>query len=147
MKKTVAKTDWPVLISTCLAAGGIGMMLILCFLIGFGLNTFVGKEAVYVCAGLLLLNLVLLRWRENRLEAGMTPILRRVQLVFVCTWHIGAALLLFALLLGICGIGFGKLWIKLPCLLGTIFLPCGWFGNLIIFDRRRRASQVAQSKK
>ena len=70
MKKKT-KTDWLVLITTCLAAGGIGTVIIFCFLIGFGLNTMVGKEALYIGAGLLLINLIVIWRREARLEAGM----------------------------------------------------------------------------
>ena len=142
-----SKTDWPVLITTCLAAGGIGTVLLFCFLIGFGLNTLVGKEALYVGAGLLLINLFVIRRREAHLEAGMTPILRRMHTAFVWTWRIGGALLLAALVLGICGVGFGKLWVKLPCLIGTILLPIGWLGHLGTFFRRKRASEVARAKK
>ena len=96
MKKHT-KTDWLVLITTCLAAGGIGTVIIFCFLIGFGLNTMVGKEALYIGAGLLLINLIVIWRREARLEAGMTPILRRMHTIFVWTWKIGAVLLLIAL--------------------------------------------------
>ena len=146
MKKHT-KTDWLVLITTCLAAGGIGTVIIFCFLIGFGLNTMVGKEALYIGAGLLLINLIVIWRREARLEAGMTPILRRMHTIFVWTWKIGAVLLLIALVLGICGVGFGKFWVKLPCLIGTILLPIGWLGNLITFTRRRRASEIVRAKK
>lgn len=147
MKNAAGKTDWAVQITTCLAVGGIGTVLILCFLIGFGLNTMVGKEALYVGAGLLLVNLGVIRWREKQLEAGMTEVLRRIHLVFVWMWRVGAALLLIALVLGIFHVGFGNLWVKLPCLIGTILLPLGWLGNLITYDRRKKASEVASSKK
>lgn len=145
-KHTGGKTDWPVQITTCLAAGGIATVIIMCFLIGFGLHTVVGKEALYVGALLLLINLFVIRRREAQLKAGMTVILRRIHFVFVWMWRIGAALLLIALVLGICRVGFGKLWVKLPCLIGTILLPLGWLGNLITFDRRRKASEIAKSK-
>lgn len=147
MKKAAEKAAWAVRITTCLAVGGIGMVLILCFLIGFGLNTMVGKEALYVGAALLLINLFVIRQREKQLDAGMTVVLRRIHLAFVWIWRIGAALLLIALVIGICRVGFGNLWVKLPCLIGTILLPIGWLGNLITYDRRRNASEIARIKK
>ena len=41
--------DIPVLLTGCLAAGGAGMFLIMSVLIGFGVSTLIGREAMYLC--------------------------------------------------------------------------------------------------
>ena len=51
--------DIPVLLTGCLAAGGAGMFLIMSVLIGFGVSTLIGREAMYLCLLLELVNLLL----------------------------------------------------------------------------------------
>ena len=48
--------DIPVLLTGCLAVGGAGMFLIMSVLIGFGVSTLIGREAMYLCLLLELVN-------------------------------------------------------------------------------------------
>ena len=108
------------LITSCLAFGGLGMAVIMCFLIGFGLNTVVGKEAIYTAFALQGLNLLTLH-RQGREKSRATG-------VFLWIWVCGAVLLLTALVLGLFRLGFVSPWVRWPCLGGTILLPVGWLG-------------------
>lgn len=150
MKSTIQRRDWVFLITVCLAFGGMGAAFILCFLIGFGLHTFVGKEALYTAFGLQTLNLIVLRVRERRLRRegapAAAPKMRRVHLCFAWCWRIGAACLLLSLLLAICGTSFGSLWVRIPCVVGTILTPICWLGALASYHRRRQAFLTVQEK-
>lgn len=57
--------DIPVLLTGCLAAGGAGMFLIMSVLIGFGVSTLIGREAMYLCLLLELVNLLVLHARAR----------------------------------------------------------------------------------
>jgi hypothetical protein len=59
--------DIPVLLTGCLAAGGAGMFLIMSVLIGFGVSTLIGREAMYLCLLLELVNLLVLHARAGAL--------------------------------------------------------------------------------
>lgn len=146
MKASDIKKDKLILLTTCLAAGGIGMAVIFCFLIGFGLNTMVGKEALYAAAVLLILNLWAIRHREKEWKPERSAALRRGRTLCNRLWQLGIALLLLALIFGIFGVRFGDLRVKLPCLLGTIFLPLGWLGALLIFRYETKKQEPVPAK-
>ena len=57
--------DIPVLLTGCLATGGAGMFLIMSVLIGFGVSTLIGREAMYLCLLLELVNLLVLHARSR----------------------------------------------------------------------------------
>ena len=90
--------DIPVLLTGCLAAGGAGMFLIMSVLIGFGVSTLIGREAMYLCLLLELVNLLVLHARAGALlRSGKAPqpspkmrLLRRVSGI---GWLTGAVLL------------------------------------------------------
>lgn len=66
--------DIPVLLTGCLAAGGAGMFLIMSVLIGFGVSTLIGREAMYLCLLLELVNLLVLHARAGALlRSGKAP--------------------------------------------------------------------------
>lgn len=138
------------LITVCLAFGGVGAAFIFCFLIGFGLHTFVGKEALYTAFGLQALNLLVIRVRERQLRQTGAPAasvkMRRVHLCFALLWRIGAACLLLSIVLAVCGVGYGSLWVRIPCIVGTVLTPIGWLGALASFYRRRQAALSAGEK-
>ena len=150
MKPTLRRHDWLIGLTVCLAFGGVGAAFILCFLIGFGLHTFIGKEALYIAFGLQALNLAVIRVRERQLRLGGAPTasvkMRRVHLCFAWFWRIGAVCLLFSLVLAICGMSFSSLLVRIPCVVGTILTPLGWLGALASFHRRRQAALVASER-
>lgn len=131
MKTATLRRDWPMLITTCLAFGGLSTALIMCLLIGFGLNTYVGKEALYLAAGLLLMNYLFVAYRDRALKK--TTLHRVIAISFFAA----ESLLAEALLLGICGVSFGSLWVKLPCLIGSCALPLSWGGRLLLHFRKQ----------
>lgn len=150
MKSTLRRHDWLIALTVCLAFGGIGAAFILCFLIGFGLHTFVGKEALYVAFVLQALNLAVIRLRERQLRLGGAPTasvkMRRVHLCFAWSWRVGALCLLLSLVLALCGVSFGSPWVRIPCIVGTILTPLGWLGALASLHRRRQAALVASER-
>lgn len=133
MKTDPIKYDWPVLITTCMAVGGIFTVLFLCVFVGFGLNSLVGKEALYVCLSLNAVNVValLLRRRQLPRKAHASRLLRLLDALALPVWCAGTAALLFALVAGLCGAQFGSASVYYPCLIGTILVPIGWLGILI----------------
>lgn len=147
MKTSHPRQDLLLLITVCLAIGGIGAAFILCFLIGFGLHTFVGKEALYTAFGLQTLSLAVVRIRERQLRLKGAPSasikMRRVHLCFAWSWRVGAVCLLSSLVMALCGISFGSLWVRILCVVGAILTPLGWLGALASLHRRRQAALVA----
>lgn len=150
MQRKLPKHDWLTLLTGCLACGGIGAVLIMCFLIGFGLHTFVGKEALYTAFALQAVNLATIRLRERQLRLANAPAasvkMRRLHLCFAWSWRIGAVALLLSLILAVCGVSFGSLWVRIPCIFGTVLTPLGWLGALTSFRRRKQAALVQQER-
>ena len=129
--------DVPVLLTGCLAAGGAGMFLIMSVLIGFGVSTLIGREAMYLCLLLELINLLVLHARAGALlRSGKAPqpspkmrLLRRVSGI---GWLTGAVLLVGSLAL---------------LLFGLPVMMLSWAGCLIVFRRlRMSAAACAQEK-
>lgn len=151
MKTTPHRRDWLIALTVCLAFGGLGAAFILCILIGFGLHTFIGKEALYIAFGLQALNLVVIRVREQQLRLDGAPAasvkMRRVRLCFAWLWRVGAVCLLLSLILAICGVSFRNPWVRVPCTVGAILTPLGWLGALACLHRRRQAALVASAQK
>ena len=136
--------DIPVLLTGCLAAGGAGMFLIMSVLIGFGVSTLIGREAMYLCLLLELINLLVLHARAGALlRSGKAPqpspkmrLLRRVSGI---GWLTGA-LLLF-------GLPLANIWVKLAAYIGVPVMMLSWAGCLIVFRRlRMSAAACAQEK-
>lgn len=150
MQRKLLQHDWLTLLTGCLACGGIGAAFIMCFLIGFGLHTFVGKEALYTAFGLQAVNLAAIRLRERQLRLANAPAasvkMRRLHLCFAWSWRIGAGALLLSLVLAICGVSFGSLWVRISCILGTVLALLGWLGALASFRRRKQAALVQQER-
>ena len=148
MKQKLPQRDWAILLTTCLAFGGIGAVVILCLLIGFGIHTFVGKETLYTAFALQAVNLIVIRVRELQLRRAGAPAasakMRRVHLILAWIWRVGAACLVVSLVLAVCGFGFGSLPVRIPCIVGAVLAPLGWLGALASFHRRRQAALVAQ---
>lgn len=136
--------DIPVLLTGCLAAGGAGMFLIMSVLIGFGVSTLIGREAMYLCLLLELVNLLVLHARAGALlRSGKAPqpspkmrLLRRVSGI---GWLTGAVLLV--------GLPLANIWVKLAAYIGVPVMMLSWAGCLIVFRRlRMSAAAYAQEK-
>lgn len=136
--------DIPVLLTGCLAAGGAGMFLIMSVLIGFGVSTLIGREAMYLCLLLELVNLLVLHARAGALlRSGKAPqpspkmrLLRRVSGI---SWLTGAVLLV--------GLPLANIWVKLAAYIGVPVMMLSWAGCLIVFRRlRMSAAACAQEK-
>ena len=125
------RSDVLLRILTCLALGGMVMALWLCVLIGFGIHTTVGKEALYLCLLLQVPQLTVAALRLRREKAALGKALRQLLCLFGCLWCGGAALLLFSLGMALAGRSYGSVWVSLPCLIGMICAALGWVGQLV----------------
>ena len=144
--------DIPVLLTGCLAAGGARMFLIMSVLIGFGVSTLIGREAMYLCLLLELINLLVLHARAGALlRSGKAPqpspkmrLLRRVSGI---GWLTGAVLLVGSLALLLFGLPLANIWVKLAAYIGVPVMMLSWAGCLIVFRRlRMSAAAYAQEK-
>lgn len=129
------KRDVLLRISTCLALGGVVMALWLCGLIGFGIHTTVGKEALYLCLLLQLPQLAAAAVRLRRERAAVGATLRLLLRLFAGLWCGGAAVLLFSLAMALAGFSYGSVWVSLPCTAGTVCVALGWAGQLVCLWR------------
>lgn len=129
--------DIPVLLTGCLAAGGAGMFLIMSVLIGFGVSTLIGREAMYLCLLLELVNLLVLHARAGALLRSGSGI----------GWLTGAVLLVGSLALLLFGLPLANIWVKLAAYIGVPVMMLSWAGCLIVFRRlRMSAAACAQEK-
>ncbi len=136
--------NWPVFLSVCLAFGGIGNVIVMCFLIGFGFHTFVGKEALYIAFALQVFSILVSAQSERRTASGAvkhTPSkkMHRFRLISFSIWALGALALLVSLGMCIAGVRFVNEWVKLLCVGGAILTPIGWIGLLMASHRRQTA--------
>ena len=124
------------------------MFLIMSVLIGFGVSTLIGREAMYLCLLLELINLLVLHARAGALlRSGKAPqpspkmrLLRRVS-------GIGAVLLVGSLALLLFGLPLANIWVKLAAYIGVPVMMLSWAGCLIVFRRlRMSAAACAQEK-
>lgn len=139
------KKDWLLRIMGCLAFGGMGAVIVMCFFIGFGFGTVIGKEAVYLCLLLETLHLLVLRRRARALlRSGAAPQpakrMRRLHLAVVWIWRCGAILLLVSLGLLLCGLSPANTWVSSSCWVGFVLILVGWLGNLLTFQRLRQSA-------
>ncbi len=144
------KQNWPAVISLCLAFGGIVTVIVICFLIGFGLHSAVGKDALYVAFALQVINLIVMKYMENRPAQGKkhhTPSkkMRKFRLIVFLIWASGALLLSASLLLVFCGLHMTNAWVRYTCIAGAILSPIGWIGLLMAAHRQHQATLVVNS--
>lgn len=145
MKKnsSAQKRDIPLTVAVCFAAGGIGMLLVVCLFIGFGVHTAAGSEALYISFALQAISLILIRLRERRLQAlppATSQKMQRVRLICAWAWRVFALAMMAPLLLwGIFHISPAIPWLKVPCLIGVFGLPVSWLGVLGCYHRRQLA--------
>ena len=138
------KRNLAVLIPVCLAFGGLGNILVMCILIGFGIHTTVGTEAIYVALALEFVSLLACSRQERGLE-GEHPHyvagekIRRFRRICGMLWLLGAGLLLIALILALCGVRTTSLWVRIPTIAGLVFTPIGWIGLLLSYHHRHEA--------
>ena len=138
------KRNWSVVIPVCLAFGGLGNILIMCILIGFGFHTVVGKQAIYVALALEALSLLACACHEHRLEkehpnyAAGAKILRFRRICGVI-WFAGVGALLISLALILFGLRMTNIWVRIPCIMGLILAPVGWIGLLLSYHHRQEA--------
>ena len=133
----------------CLAFGGVGMAIILCFLIGFGIHSVVGKEAVYICWLLMAASVLTLTLRERSVckkRRKASGRMFRVRLMFQLLWHLATLLLLASLLLLLFGMSLSNTWVMHLCLFGVCCLPGGWLGMLLCLHRGWQAAVLHPPK-
>lgn len=141
----------PLFIAVCLAFGGIGTIGVICFFIGFGLHSTVGKYAIYVAFFLELLSL-LADFFTNKRYTGMqknhipSVKMRRFRLISAIVWFCGATLLLSSLGLILGGMNMTARLPRYFCLFGCLLAPMGWLGLLMSSHRQRQALQVLNSQ-
>ncbi len=138
------KRNWSVLIPVCLAFGGLGNIIVMCVLIGFGIHTTVGKEAIYVALALECISLLACSRWERRLKTAHPNYIagekiRRFRRICGMLWLLGAGLLMLSLILALCGLRMTGLWVRIPCIAGLILAPIGWIGLLLSYHHRQEA--------
>lgn len=144
--------DLAVKLMLCLCAGAVAMAVVMCFFIGFGLNSTVGKEALYLCRVILGASLWLCLRRERLLEQQAERLPPRVKKMRILrgvsfgVWCASTVLLLLSLTCAICRLGYGSFWVKYPCAIGAAAMPVGWLGLTVCFRRRRTAIACAERK-
>lgn len=124
----------------CLALGGAGMLFIMSVLIGFGVSTVVGREALYICLLLQTCNLAAVFSRgQTLLHTGLAPTpSKKMQLLRrLCggLWIVGALLLLLSLALILFRLPMANFWVKLTCYCGIVMAMAGWVGSLAAYQR------------
>ena len=122
-------------LTTCLALGGTLTTLWICAVIGFGLHTTVGKEALYLWLVLQALQLLSAAVRLRRGGATLSRGLRLALRGLLCLWCGGVVALLVSLGAALAGLSYGSVWVSLPCTIGTICISAGWAGQLVCLWR------------
>lgn len=145
MKLLEPGKDWPARVTACLACGGVLMALILCLFIGFGLNTDVGREALYIAVLMQAANVAVIRLHERKIAKvkAFPPSSRKMTVVRLSAlnlWRVGAICLLLSVFLTLFGVSLADLWVKLTCWVGSALLFLGWSGILICYHRRHQAA-------
>lgn len=118
-------------VSLCVAIGGLGTVIIMCWLIGFGFHTTVGKEALYVCFALQSLNLLCMRLQQKE-DAAPSREQRLCNCSLGLVWLAGATMLLVSLVLILFGVSKGNFWVKTTCIAGFVAAQLGWLGLLLM---------------
>lgn len=132
--------DWLLRLSVCLAAGGLGMVAVMCLFVGFGFSTVIGKEAVYLYLLLQSGNVALITLRERRLlRTAQAPVpskrMRLLRLGVKWLWRLGALTLLASLAMVLGGMLLSNPWVVLTCWFGFFMTAVGWLGCLMTHHR------------
>lgn len=151
-KQPNIRRDLPVRVASCVAMGGILTVGIICLFVGFGFNTVVGREAVYLSGLFLIINVLLTQCRERRLVRQkvfppMSGGMHRFCAVVNCGWILGVLLLLSSGALLLCGVGLANFWSSFTVISGYVLALLGWAGNLMAYHRRRMAAMVVEQEK
>ena len=138
-------------ISICLAIGGLVTIVVICFLIGFGLHSIVGKYALYTALFLQALSLLVNHATDRRYDKSASiyhpsPKMVRFRLMVRTLWTLGLALHLGVLCLLLLGMDPGEPWVRCLCIPGVILSPLGWMGILLASHRKRSAILVLLSR-
>jgi hypothetical protein len=141
----------PLFLSLCLAFGGIGTVGVICFFIGFGLHSLVGKYAIYTAFFLEVMSLVADRLANKgyvRLQNQYSPSrkMKQIRLYSTVLWLLGAVALLLSLALILFGMGMARPLPRFLCVTGCVLAPTGWMGILIASHRQRQALQVLNTQ-
>ncbi len=141
----------PLKLSVCLALGGMVTIGIICFLIGFGFHSPVGKYALYTALflqGVCLLVNHLTDRSYSGLHVAYTPSfkMRRFRRTAQLLWTIGSALLLAALLLMLLGMAPTDSAVRYLTIIGLPLCPLGWLGLLMESHHRRTATVTLCAK-
>ncbi len=139
-------------ISVCLATGGLVTVGIICFFIGFGIHSPVGKYALYTALFLQALCLVVNRIVDRpyiRGNTAYTPSRKMVRFALTAEslWIIGVALQLGTLLLILLGMEPTDPWVRHLTLPGILMTPPGCAGILLSSHRRRSAIRSIRSSR
>lgn len=131
-------------ISICLAAGGLVTVGIICFFIGFGIHSPVGKYALYTALFLQALCLGVNHITDRpyvRGNTAYTPSRKMVRFFRAAEflWITGTALQIGALVLILLGMEPTDTWVRHLTLPGILMSPLGCAGILISSHRRRSA--------
>lgn len=137
---------------TCLAVGGMVTIVVICFLIGFGFHSAVGKYALYTALFLQFSNLGvnhLIDRSYSKESHGYTPSkkMSHFRSTVISIWVGGAFLQMASLFLILCGLKPTDLWVRILCVPGVLVCPIGWAGILLASHRRRCAIEDIQAKK
>lgn len=143
--------NWPVFLSVCMAFGGIGNVIVMCFMIGFGFHTFVGKEALYIAFALQGISLLVSAQSERRHAHGKvrhqpSKKMRRFRQISFAIWALGAMGLIISLLLCLLGTRYTNEWVRISCVGGAIVSPIGWLGLLMASHRRQTALRCREEE-
>ncbi len=142
------KWELPVKLTACLTLGGFAAILIMCFFIGFGFDSTVGKEALYVFLFLESINVLTIflcgrRLRKRADVPAEATKMRRFRRIAAGLWLFGAAAMLFSLVLVLLGRRYGDLLVLLPCHGGLLLTWLTWPAILMSYHRRLLAAQCA----
>ncbi len=139
-------------IFVCLAIGGLVTIVVICFLIGFGFHSVVGKYALYTALFLQCLSLLANRMTDRPYEkkhSNYSPSKKIVQFrqVAEILWVSGVVLQLGSLALICFGMDVTDPWVRRLCVCGVVLSPIGWSWILLSSHRKRSAISVLLARK
>lgn len=139
-------------IFVCLAIGGLATIVIICFFIGFGFHSAVGKYALYTALFLQGLSLLANRITDRRYNNALldyAPSIRMIRFrkIAVVLWTVGLTLQLSSVILLCFGMAITDPWVCHSCVCGVVLCPIGWFWILLASHRKRSAIRVLLARK
>ena len=142
----------PLKLSVCMAIGGFITIIVICFLIGFGFHSTVGKYALGTALFLQWLSLVVDHFTHGpRLaeDCPYTPAkkMTHFRLIVIVIWLLGSCMQLASLGMILFGMTSTNLWVRILCIAGFCLSPLGWAGILLASHRRRTAGEVILARK